>query len=218
MTPETYIVTVLPKMEGWCTPEKARRIVELVQDNKAEIYVEIGVFAGRSLFAAALTQIQCFVNPVAVGIDPWSAHESTSGFNDENAKWWGKLDHDAIYNKCRMSLSSLGLTPICYLLRCSSLEAVRLVLRLSPIDILHIDGNHSEESSCRDVENYEPLVRPGGIILFDDTDWSHTKRAQTILSERAELLTPVGACGVYRKHGGLPTSMQKPTVPSNGGA
>lgn len=199
MTPETYIETVLPKMEGWCTPEKARRIVGLVRESNSRTFVEIGVFAGRSLFAAALAQFGHGFYTLCIGIDPWNAYESTSGFNDENAKWWGKLDHDAIYNKCRATLEALELNDTCYLIRESSSLALPLIQRIAPVDILHIDGNHSEESSCRDVENYEPLVRPGGIILFDDTSWQTTKSAQKQLSRVAVQLDMVGDCGIYRK-------------------
>ena|ERR1039458_765006 len=37
-----------------------------------------------------------------------------------------------------------------------------------PIDFLFIDGDHSREAIIRDYETYRHLVRPGGIIGFDD--------------------------------------------------
>ena len=40
-----------------------------------------------------------------------------------------------------------------------------------PIDILHIDGNHSEQASYLDVTKWVPLVRSGGWIFFDDMTW-----------------------------------------------
>lgn len=36
------------------------------------------------------------------------------------------------------------------------------------VDILVIDGNHSEESVIRDFEIYYPLVKNGGYIIMDD--------------------------------------------------
>lgn len=38
-----------------------------------------------------------------------------------------------------------------------------------PIDVLHIDGNHELHQALTDYENYSPLVRPGGFIVFHDT-------------------------------------------------
>lgn len=46
-------------------------------------------------------------------------------------------------------------------------------------DVLIIDGDHSFDGVKFDFENYAPLVRPGGYILFDDYDvpeWPDIKR------------------------------------------
>lgn len=37
-----------------------------------------------------------------------------------------------------------------------------------PIDVLFIDGDHSYEGCKADYEKYEPWVREGGYIIFDD--------------------------------------------------
>ncbi len=46
-------------------------------------------------------------------------------------------------------------------------------------DLLLIDGDHSYDGVRQDFENYAPLVRKGGIILFDDyavSEWPEIKR------------------------------------------
>jgi predicted O-methyltransferase YrrM len=40
------------------------------------------------------------------------------------------------------------------------------------IDLLHIDGNHSEAATLIDVLKWVPLVKQGGFIIFDDLRWS----------------------------------------------
>jgi len=50
-------------------------------------------------------------------------------------------------------------------------EAVRFVREYfnnRPIDVLHIDGGHRLDTVTRDFENYYPLVRKGGLIIFHD--------------------------------------------------
>jgi hypothetical protein len=37
-----------------------------------------------------------------------------------------------------------------------------------PFDIVFIDGCHDYEVVCQDIENYVPLIRPGGYLVLDD--------------------------------------------------
>lgn len=39
-----------------------------------------------------------------------------------------------------------------------------------PIDLLHLDADHSYEGVSQDFENWQPWVRPGGRVLFHDTE------------------------------------------------
>jgi len=44
------------------------------------------------------------------------------------------------------------------------------------VDLLHIDGDHSLLQVARDFENYSPLVRSGGLIVFQHVgDWQNTE-------------------------------------------
>jgi hypothetical protein len=52
------------------------------------------------------------------------------------------------------------------------------------IDVLHLDSNHSEEVTCNDVELYSNKIKKGGFWIFNDTDWSSTKKAQGMLIRR----------------------------------
>lgn len=197
MTPEKYIAEVLPKLGGWCTAEKASRLSRIVTESQCSIYLEIGVFAGRSLLAAALSLP---AHGIAIGIDPWKRDDSIKGFDDANKDWWGKIDHDQIYDECRANIVKVGVADKCHLIRSNSSEALSLVQRLPFYAVLHIDGNHSEQASCFDVCSYVPRVLSGGTILLDDCDWNTTKRAQSILESMAEKIDTVGNCAIYRKN------------------
>lgn len=56
------------------------------------------------------------------------------------------------------------------------LEKVENILHGKKIDFLYIDGDHHYEAVKADFFFYEPLVREGGIVGFDDimlTDWKY---------------------------------------------
>jgi len=40
-------------------------------------------------------------------------------------------------------------------------------------DFIHIDGGHSEECIKNDLKNCDNLIKRGGIIIIDDTNYSH---------------------------------------------
>jgi predicted O-methyltransferase YrrM len=44
-------------------------------------------------------------------------------------------------------------------------------------DLINIDGDHSYEGACRDIENTWPLLAPGGLMLIDDIGMVDVERA-----------------------------------------
>jgi predicted O-methyltransferase YrrM len=197
---EAFIRTALPKMEGWCTPDKAISLASRVLAEQPSICVEIGVFGGRSLCAIALALKENGSGKV-YGIDPWKASASVAGYgqNDSNCQWWKSIDHEAIYRGCMDWINNLCVKDQVEIIRKTNKEALDEVKALGEIGMLHIDGNHTEESSMFDVENYVPLCAPGAIVWFDDMDWASTNAAQARLSELCTFEILIGTCGMYRK-------------------
>jgi hypothetical protein len=144
-----------------------------------------------------------------IGIDPWTPVASVAGWDHDpaNRDWWGAVNHDDIYSRCLASLTALSVRDRVTLARLTSEQALPLVQCItqnSPIDLLHIDGNHSEAHALFDTIHYLPLVAPGGIVVFDDTNWTTTKAAQAHLSTLCAFDRLIDAegqqCGIYRKH------------------
>lgn len=169
------MIELIAPMHGWCSAEKAGILFDLVTDTRANLVVEIGVYAGRSLIAAAAA-LQELGRGLAVGIDPWRVEPCLEGDNDPaNAEWWQKIPLDEIHRLCNETIWSHNLQSYAILVRtCSQYFAPMFPVL---IDILHIDGCHSEVASVRDVENYLPMVRHGGYVIMDDTNWATTKQA-----------------------------------------
>jgi predicted O-methyltransferase YrrM len=51
----------------------------------------------------------------------------------------------------------------------SSRQELRDRLAAQKFDLVFIDGNHTRASVLADVQNFLPLLRPGGVLLVDDT-------------------------------------------------
>lgn len=210
-----YIANVMPSMQGWCSTEKATALAEVILEQRPLVTVEIGVFAGRSLLAMALAMHENGFGQ-AIGIDPWSATASISGFEGtedtakQNREWWAKVDHLAIHRECIQYMKALNVERYVKLVKATSAEAkwgfdiAFAVNRNQPfIDVLHIDGNHSEEHALYDADNYVPLVAPGGIVIFDDLNWETTKLGQQRVLEMCDLVRKIETegqvCGIFKR-------------------
>lgn len=199
MTPEKYATEYMPLLHGWCEPEKALDMIAAVRSDQPRVCVEIGVFAGRSLFAVATALKELGVGHV-YGIEPWAPQPCKQGLPDEdaNAQWWESLDHNHIQDLFYDHRRALEVEDYCSVFKKTSEEALEDIKSLGAIDFLHIDGNHSEEVSCLDVDNYLPLMRPGGQVWFDDVDWESTKQAQLKLHDKCEVVRVVQSYGIFR--------------------
>ena len=180
-------------IEGWCTREKVIKMMEYIPDS-AKLAVELGVWGGRSLLPIAM---KCTGD--VYGIDAWDVSASLEGKNDiANDEWWNKMDYNKMYNYTHTLMQKYN----CYnvkLLRMKSVDAVKL-FGDHTIDFLHQDSNHSEETSCAEVEVYHTKVKENGIWCFDDTNWPTTKKAQELLFSKGYTeIYDSGSWKIYKK-------------------
>lgn len=198
MTEETRarITDVVKGMIGWCEPEKACAMYELIEQQRPALLIEIGVFGGRSLIPQAMA-LKANGKGIIYGIDPWCVEASLEGTNDPaNDQWWkNNVNYDDMYQKCLHAVQMYEVGRHTAIMRCRSETAA---VRFNNIDILHLDGNHSEEVSCRDVELWLPRVRLGGFLWFDDSDWPTTQKAQSMIVQRCEPYGQTGTCKLFK--------------------
>jgi hypothetical protein len=166
-----------PIIEGWTTVEKAEVLAGLVIDHKPQLLVEVGVFGGRSLFAQAMALRENGMG-IVWGIDPWSLEAALEGdIGDENKKWWSEnMSLEEIYLGFVKGALDLQLMKYLRWIRERG-EVVCKMFNNKTIDLLHLDGNHSELCSCRDVQLWHHKVKPGGFFIMDDTDWTTQTKA-----------------------------------------
>lgn len=172
------VFQAMDQLEGWCTKKKASILMDLINMIQPKIVVEIGVFGGKSLIPMGFAVRQNRMGKV-YGIDPWLNIASAEGMDGANKKYWLEVNHGAILQGLKAKIREFGLENQIELIRSTSENAPPI----DQIDILHIDGNHSEATSYLDVTKWVPLVRKGGIIILDDITWSTTKKAVTWVDE-----------------------------------
>lgn len=197
------IAAAIKPMEGWCTEEKAVAMAELILETSPVLVVELGVFGGRSLIPQAIA-LRASGQGIIIGIDPWKRSAALEGDNGtENDRWWANLDYHAIHRSCMENIWKNDLDEQCIVFRASSEQCTTFTgsYGIDNINILHIDGNHSELTSCRDVTTWVPRVASNGYIWFDDADWPSTKKAQDLMLHYAVKIKELegGKCFLYRK-------------------
>jgi len=158
----------MQQLEGWCSNDKAGTLINLILKSRPDVVVEIGVWGGKSLVPMAYA-LKMNKKGKIIGIDPWSNEASLQGLtNDENKGFWGQVDHEQVMWGLIDKLHQFDLLSQVLLIKTTSVEA----RPIHGIDILHIDGNHSDETSYIDVTKWAPLVKSGGLIVVDDVTWS----------------------------------------------
>jgi cephalosporin hydroxylase len=72
-----------------------------------------------------------------------------------------------------------------------------------PVDVLHIDGDHSYQGVKADYEMYSPLVRPGGLVIVNDVlnDWDAPDEGRFWKELTAAREHPVIDAGLHRPLG-----------------
>lgn len=180
-----HVCEVLPTIDGWCTEERAKYLIDLFLETKPKLCVEIGVYAGRTFFPVA-SSLKFLDDGVAIGIDPWDKYEMLKSFDpvkdSTNLRAWGNVDFENVYRTFLNLLKRFELENYCIILRMKSSEAASMIS--SEIDFLCLDGNPSEMCSTQDVELYLPMVRPGGyVLLYDILQPAKIKAAELLLKE-----------------------------------
>ena len=166
---KTQAFQAMDRLEGWCSREKASVLMDFIFLLKPQTILEIGVWGGKSLIPMAFATRANQTEGHVYGIDPWSSDESIKGMEGANYEWWNQVDHSGILKGLERSIKQLDLGDYITLIRSTSEAADSTII--GSIDMLHIDGNHSEEASLIDVEKWVPQVRSGGLIIFDDVNW-----------------------------------------------
>jgi hypothetical protein len=140
----------------------------LIREFQPANFLEIGVFRGQTISLVTLLS-QMNGTPCDVwGISPFS------GAQDSVSKFPQGLDYET---DTHANFDHFQL-PHARLLRAFSTdaEAVKLI-RSRPWDMIFIDGNHDYPIVKQDWDNCAQSIKPGGVIILDDSGLTSAYRA-----------------------------------------
>ncbi len=168
---KVYSVRAQSRQRSWVL------LAHLVGRRKNLLVVEIGVFGGAHLLQ--LAEHFQFSNLRLVGIDPWEQIDVFNGTPSDQIDDHALVaDRRELFRQNRVELERIvkecrydQLT----LLQSTSGAAAGL-FQPDTIDILHVDGDHSEEGVFADLSLYWPKMAPGGVIVGDDWQMDTVKR------------------------------------------
>jgi len=127
---------------------------DLVAQFKPRLLVELGTDRGESYFAFCQSALENQTGTHCYAVDHWRG-DAHVGTYDETTFQSVSAHNHAHY------------APFSTLIR-SPFDDARNRFEPASIDLLHIDGHHSEAAARHDVESWLPKLRPGGILLLHD--------------------------------------------------
>lgn len=177
---EQYKKETLPSLgfiEGWCSPKIAEKMMDLIYDVHPTLCVEIGVYAGSSIFPTAKA-LKYQGEAKVYAIDPWETE-------------------DHILLQFKLMLHGFQLFDNCVILHMSAEQASHH-FENSSIDILHIN----KEDALNDIITFLPKIKPGGYIWLNNAHWASIQPALQYLSEHCTLDSnrSTTTCFLYEKN------------------
>lgn len=147
-------------IDGWFSYEYIYRdIVNQCGDDS--LFVEIGSFKGRSSAYMAVEIVNSGKKIRFECVDPMCATPNYELSQQQHPKEWEGYSAEDFHKR---------LEPVkdYYVLRQMTSDDAAKLYEDGSIDFLMVDGDHSYEGVVRDLKNYLPKMRPGGLIAGDD--------------------------------------------------
>ena len=132
-------------------------------------FVEVGSWKGQSASYMAVEIINSSKNIEFYCVDTWLGTPNEIEHQNDQDVQEGTLYEKFIEN---MSTVEGHYIP----LRMDSLEAVN-TFEDESLDFVYIDASHDYESVKKDIENWYPKVKKGGILAGHDYTWDTVNRA-----------------------------------------
>lgn len=176
-------------IQGWMAHDELRWLA--AQAAEAQKIVEVGCWCGRSTRALAdhtTGTVWC--------VDPWTGTQPSSVARTEGGGLLAlqKLMKKRVFAAFVENLSDHLATGRVQAIPMRSTFAVQILRCLAPFDFVFLDGDHAYTSVAPEIEQFRPLVRPGGILAGHDYDsdrWPQVTQAVDDLVPERQVLNSI---------------------------
>jgi hypothetical protein len=165
----SYIFTV-----RWLNGKDFDNLFESPREEEAHV-LEIGSWEGRSTIYF-LDQVILNEKSTITCVDSWLKYSqdenSLNSYSDEDAHGWQWMDPKDAEKNFLHNIKESGREESVNIMKGFSSEKLpELILKNKKYDIIYIDGNHVAASVLTDAVMSWPLLKVGGLIIFDDYKW-----------------------------------------------
>lgn len=129
---------------------------DLIATLRPRLFIELGTDRGESYFAFCQSALENGTGTRCFAVDSWRG-DAQAGDYDETT-FHEVSAHNARYYSAFSTLIR------------SDFDAAADQFEIETIDILHLDGLHTETAVRHDLDQWLPKLRPGGILLLHDVD------------------------------------------------
>jgi predicted O-methyltransferase YrrM len=160
-------------MQGWTSHSRSFELA--IKEVKPKFIIEVGSWKGASAVHMAGLASEAHI----LCIDTWLGSPEMVSLNNNlydhfrRLHGWPQLYFTFISNVIR----HVGRERICPLPMPSTVAAPLLRKMGVQADMIYIDGSHEYLDVARDVDDYWPLLRKGGVMLLDDYGFPGVKKA-----------------------------------------
>jgi len=177
---------LIASVAGWCDPEKAAYLRDLVVSSKARSIVDVGVFGGKSTFSFIEGCRQQGFGLV-YGVDSWDLSDNTEDLTQaQDVEFWETIDLRSHMERFLEKAFETEAWDYLRLLNIQSQRAYR-IFDDAEIDVLHVDGSHTETAALRDIQNWWPKLNVGGFVILDDNHLASVKPTVEFVKARSVL-------------------------------
>ena len=193
-------------LQGWNSDHPY--LIEAIEEVKPNLVIEVGVWRGRSVVYQAKKMKALGLNAVLIAVDTWLGSWENWNNPDEFVAVAIEQGYPTLYKTFMNNMIKDGLTDMVVPLPLDSLNARQLITKANIVaDVIHIDAQHNYVSVWKDLEEWWPVLRHGGVLVGDDCDnpdWPEVKKAFDDF---------FGALGIQVEAHRLKCKVRKPALP-----
>ncbi|NLE60709.1 MAG: class I SAM-dependent methyltransferase [Planctomycetes bacterium] len=181
---------------GWFDFEDFyRQMVEEAPSDRISMFVEVGVFKGKSFCFLAVEAVNSRKPIVLHAVDRWATYAPGEVRANADARALCR-DPEGVYLEFLHNIDPLRSLIEIQVHRADSLSMAKWAR--SMLDLVFLDANHSTAAVAADIAAWLPTIQPGGVLAGHD--WQQPSVRQAVMaSEIGGAVRTMGSVWYWRQ-------------------